>query len=295
MNREQVLSTVSKVPRWRHRIELPCEVTTPGWADTSTLLANLNLPLDLTGKTVLDVGCSDGLFSFECERRGAKRVLAIDNWSATGLPSDNGFKTAHALIESRVEYLRADLFDITPEEHGRFDLILFLGVLYHLRHPLLGLERIAQLCNEQLIVETLISPPSNGPYMQFSEWDEYNQDHTNWWVPSLDCVVAMLRSCGFSDAKPVWTNGDRAVIHSFAPRRGSGIQCLLERFGEQLASQAYKIVIGCAPTQPLKQSMADLTTDEFAKVKQEAALLEDRYRLQSKALGDSTRTAQYIR
>ena len=140
---------MTNVPRWRHRISLPDGTVTPGVQDSPALLKRLQLPEDLSGKTVLDIGCSDGFYSFECERRGASRVLAVDNYSSPLVDSPSGFHMAHTLLNSKVEFRQADLFSLDPDEDGCFDIVLFLGVLYHLRHPLLGIERIASLCREK--------------------------------------------------------------------------------------------------------------------------------------------------
>ena len=136
---------MTNVLRWRHRISLPDGTVTPGVQDSPALLKRLQLPEDLSGKTVLDIGCSDGFYSFECERRGASRVLAVDNYSSPLIDSPSGFHMAHALLHSKVEFRQADLFSLNPDKDGCFDIVLFLGVLYHLRHPLLGLESISKL------------------------------------------------------------------------------------------------------------------------------------------------------
>ena len=101
-------------------------------------IAQFPIPEDLRGKRVLDIGAWDGWFSFEMERRGAE-VLAIDNW-------DNPrFHEVRRLLNSRVEYRQMDVYDLTPARIGRFDIVLFFGVLYHLKHPLLALERVCAL------------------------------------------------------------------------------------------------------------------------------------------------------
>ena len=98
---------------------------------------------------MLDIGAWDGWFSFEMERRGAE-VLAIDNW-------DNPrFHEARAMLNSRVEYQQIDMYDLTLERVGRFDIVLFMGVLYHLKHPLLALERVCALTTEMAAVDSFI-------------------------------------------------------------------------------------------------------------------------------------------
>jgi tRNA (mo5U34)-methyltransferase len=113
----------------------------------------LKIPGDLSGKTVLDIGAWDGFFSFEFERRGAKRVLSIDTfaWDNGGLEC---FLFAREHFKSKVEYQRLDVHDLSPSDVGTFDLVLYAGVLYHMRHPLLALEKIRSITAGQLVLET---------------------------------------------------------------------------------------------------------------------------------------------
>lgn len=282
-SRGEVVAAVNTVPRWWHTIELPFGVTTPGLLDHRPNVAAWGLPSDLGGKTVLDVGCLDGFWSFEAEKRGAKYVLAVDSWVSDLHCNERGFLTAHALLGSKVESEWVDLFDLTPEKYGRFDLILCLGVLYHLRHPLLGLERLAQLCRGQLILETAIDPRAQDCSMKFDECDELNQDPTNWWEPSLECVVAMLRSCGFGGVRPVHVDGPRAVFHAFAPHLSSGVRHLVARFGEELVSEAYRMVVGSMPGDSLEESLAALPVDLFGKLQQTVREREIWHRIQTNA------------
>ncbi len=277
-SREEVLAAVNTVPNWWHCIELPFGVTTPGQVDHRDRVEAFGLPSDLTGKTVLDVGCLNGFWSFEAEKRKAQHVLAIDAWDSNWPCDDKGFRTAHALLGSRVKLRWVDLFDLTPEKHGRFDLVMCFGVLYHLRQPLRGLERLAKVCKEHLILETAYDPAAQGRTMEFFEQTELCGDPTNWWKPSLDCVMAMLRSCGFSGVRPVHTYGDRVVIHAFAPGRGGAIRQVLARFGEDLVSYTYQAVVGRKPGSSLEESLADLPIDLFGKLKQKVLEGEGRYR-----------------
>jgi tRNA (mo5U34)-methyltransferase len=113
----------------------------------------LQIPEDLTGKSVLDIGAWDGYFSFELERRGAARVLAVDTWGGDGKALDC-LLLAREQFKSRIEYKRINADDLSPEEVGTFDLVFCAGVLYHLRHPLHTLERIRSVTKGMLIVET---------------------------------------------------------------------------------------------------------------------------------------------
>ena len=198
---EALAARVRDLP-WFHRISLPDGSVTPGQdVDADTKLAFNQLPGDLTGKTVLDVGAWDGLFSFEAERRGAERVLATDSfaWGGGGWGSKESFELARELLGSRVEDQTIDVMELSPEAvGGRFDVVLFLGVLYHLRHPLLALERVASVTGELLIVSTSVDMVSHErPAAAFYPGADLNGDPTNWWGPNPACVEAMLRDVGF--------------------------------------------------------------------------------------------------
>ena len=193
--------------RWWHTMELAPGVWTRGAQGaprngTADTLQRLHLPDSFAGKTVLDVGAWDGFFSFEAERRGAARVLATDrfSWGDGGWGTQDGFRLAREALGSRVEDLRIDPMDLTPERVGTFDVVLFLGVLYHLRHPLLGLERVAALCKDLLILETYVDLRlgEDFPAMAYYPGDELDGDPTNWWGPNTCGVQAMLRTVGFT-------------------------------------------------------------------------------------------------
>jgi tRNA (mo5U34)-methyltransferase len=181
-------------------MDLGHNVVTPGVDNTSERLGRLGLPASLAGKTVLDVGAWDGFFSFQAERRGARRVLATDSysWRGDGWGSKAGFELARSALNSQVEDADIDVMDLSPERVGTFDVVLFLGVLYHLRHPLLALERVASVTREWLIVETVVDCLDYPrPAMAFYQDKELNNDPTNWWAPNQSCAEAMLRSVGF--------------------------------------------------------------------------------------------------
>jgi tRNA (mo5U34)-methyltransferase len=192
---------------WFHSIELEPGFVTPGRADTSAQLPRLHLP-DLTGKTVLDVGAWDGFFSFEAERRGAARVVALDTFSwqqrGDGTGKD-GFELARRTLASKVEDVEVDVLDISPETvGGTFDVVLFLGVLYHLRHPLLAIEKLRSVCNELLILETHVDLiGTRRPAAAFYPGMELEGDWTNWWGPNPAAVTGMLEQSGFRDVKRV--------------------------------------------------------------------------------------------
>jgi tRNA (mo5U34)-methyltransferase len=188
--------------RWYHTIDLGGGVVTRGVDNSPLRLARAQLPDSLHGKTVLDIGAWDGFFSFECERRGAARVIAADHfsWHGTGWGTKAGFTLAREALGSRVEDVDIDVMDLAPERVGTFDVVLFLGVLYHLRHPFLALERVASVTRDYLIIETVVDLVGfRRPAMAFYPGRELNNDPTNWWGPNLPAVKGMLESLGFSE------------------------------------------------------------------------------------------------
>jgi len=186
--------------KWWHQIDLGNGVITPGPDNTIERLNWLGLPPDLTGKTVLDIGAWDGAFSFECERRGARRVLAMDEfiWAGKGWASKEGFEFARRALNSKVEDILLDVYDLSPEKVGKFDLVLFSGVLYHLKHPLLAIERVASVCTDQLILATHVDLVNmKRPAIALYPGKECNNDPTNWCGPNVPALEAMLRMTGF--------------------------------------------------------------------------------------------------
>src|SRR5215217_7219370 len=144
MDSEELRAEIQRVI-WYHTIPLPGGITTPGVDNTPSRLPKMRLPDDLSGRTVLDIGAWDGYFSFEAERRGASRVVAADYyaWHGVGWGTGQGkagFQLARQALGSRVEDVDIDVMDLSPDRVGSFDVVLFLGVLYHLPNPLLALE-----------------------------------------------------------------------------------------------------------------------------------------------------------
>ncbi len=173
------------VLRWYHTIDLGGGVVTNGVDNSPERLARLHLPDSLSGKSVLDIGAWDGFFSFEAERRGASRVVASDYYAWHGLGWGTGqgktaFELARTVLGSRVEDIDIDVLDLAPERVGTFDVVLFLGVLYHLPNPLLALERVASVTNGMLILETVVDMVGiDRPAAAFYPDRELNGDPTN--------------------------------------------------------------------------------------------------------------------
>jgi tRNA (mo5U34)-methyltransferase len=195
--------------RWYHTIDLGSGVVTQGADNTAYRLPRVQLPASLAGLSVLDIGAWDGFFSFEAERRGASRVVAADyySWHGVGWGTGNGkagFELARRALGSRVEDVDVDVMDLSPDRVGTFDVVLFLGVLYHLPHPLLALERVASVTRGLLITETVVDMLGlSRPAAAFYPGRELNDDPTNWWGPNPAAVDGMLRSVGFGDVRMV--------------------------------------------------------------------------------------------
>jgi tRNA (mo5U34)-methyltransferase len=188
---------------WFHQIELPGGTITQGQDRSAEKLLSLRMP-DLAGKSVLDVGAWDGYFSFAAERLGAARVVALDTFMWQQQGGKAGFEYARSALGSKVEDIELEVLDISPETVGKFAVVLFLGVLYHMRHPLLSLERIASVTNELAIIETLTDLTfMRRPAAAFYPDGKLNDD-SNWWGPNNAAVLGMLTAAGFArfDAYP---------------------------------------------------------------------------------------------
>jgi len=169
------------LPRWWHSIDLGHGVVTPGVKSQEQLedeWSTLHLHDHLKGQTVLDIGAWDGWFSFNCERAGAERVTALDHyvwsidivklwesqasqetrvldfqnipgvWRPDSLPGKRGFDLAKRALGSKVETVVDDFMEMDLDAFGKFDVVLYLGVLYHMHHPLLALERVRKVTKE---------------------------------------------------------------------------------------------------------------------------------------------------
>jgi tRNA (mo5U34)-methyltransferase len=218
LSREEVQRRVAELGEWFHNMDLMGVKTAPrhflgdypavkwrGFAHA--------VPADLRGKSVLDVGCNAGFYSMEMKRRGAARVVAID--SDEGYLAQGRFAAEVSGYED-IEFRRMSVYDVGALGE-KFDIVLFLGVLYHLRHPLLALDLLHEHATRDLLVfqslmrgdadtrefegdypfsETGVFDDPRFPRMYFIE-REYSHDCTNWWIPNRACAEAMLRSAGF--------------------------------------------------------------------------------------------------
>ena len=201
------LRTAAEKLTWFHSMDLGSGVRTDGIYDPVRTLGRLGLPDRLDGRRVLDVGAWDGFYSFEMERRGAE-VLATDHfsWSGDGWGSQDGFRLAREALGSKVRDLDIDPLDLTPEAvGGPHDVVLFLGVLYHLRDPMRVLDRLRPVTKGVLVVETEVGMLlTRRAAAEFYPGTELNDDPTNWWAPNIAATVGMLRAAGFGDVSVAW-------------------------------------------------------------------------------------------
>jgi tRNA (mo5U34)-methyltransferase len=231
--RQELRKAVDRI-HWFHRIDLGDGIVTPGDDESPRKLESLGLPASLSGKTVLDVGAWDGFFSFESERRGASRVVAVDpecwrppDWGPGGFGSRAGFDLARRALGSEVEDVDIDLLDIGPESLGRFDVVLFLGVFYHLPDPWPYLDRVASVTAERLVIETHADfLDVRRPAMAYYPGTEIDGDDSNWWGPNAALLRAALLERGFSRVEVVHQEryGYRLARAARGRLRGGGLR-----------------------------------------------------------------------
>ncbi|HEY7580204.1 MAG TPA: methyltransferase domain-containing protein [Acetobacteraceae bacterium] len=211
--------TIRQLP-WFHQIDFGAGLLTPGAIRLSKINRMSRMlfdGLDLRGRTLLDIGCWDGAYSLEATRRGAT-VTAVDHfvWH-DGWGDRRCIDLVQRHLAPSLRVVDADLLELTPDRLGRFDVVLFLGVLYHLRDPLTALERVARLATDTLVVETRMTMRHlRKPVMQFHPGGTLGSDPTNWWTPNRRCVEAMLRDLGFQRIRftqPDW-RWRRGMFHA---------------------------------------------------------------------------------
>lgn len=209
---------------WFHSMKLRPGVVTKG-AKSPCLLASEAAavlgPLDLAGRSLLDIGAWNGFWSFEAKRRGAGRVVALDHytWRHPDFRGRESFDLARAALELEVEAVEADVTALAPEDFGRFDAVLFLGVLYHLEDPLPVFRTLRELTGQVLVLEThqaMLDCPR--PAMVYYPGKELAGDETNWWGPNPALVYRLLTRAGF--ARVYYQNHpaygrSRGIFHAF--------------------------------------------------------------------------------
>jgi tRNA (mo5U34)-methyltransferase len=213
----EIEQKVRSLGQWFHNIDLHGVKTAPehflgDYPNIKWQKFAHAVPEDLTGKKVLDIGCNAGFYSIEMKKRGAARVVAIDS-------DDIYLNQARFAAEvsgfSDIEFRKLSVYDV-GQLGETFDVVIFMGVLYHLRHPLLALDMLHGIVDDLMIFQSMqrgspnIAPlDDNYPFWETSVFDHdgyplmyfvenrYAGDPTNWWIPNRACVEAMLRSAGF--------------------------------------------------------------------------------------------------
>jgi tRNA (mo5U34)-methyltransferase len=195
--------------QWLYSVDLGGGITTPGhFGPPNPQIVEAFAQVDFQGKQVLDIGCFEGQWSFEAEKRGAASVLASDYLveDPRARPSEHGikelptFRLAHAILGSRVEY-RPDVsvYHVTRLGRRDFDVVVFCGVYYHLKHPLLALSRLREVIRDggTLIVEGPVIEGPRESYARFFYRDVLADDRSNWWVPTLSCLLEWIECSYF--------------------------------------------------------------------------------------------------
>lgn len=218
-DRDSLAHQIAALPWW-HQIDFGDGLISPGRCPIDVLRAQADIyfPSRLDGLTVLDIGCWDGFNSFEAHRRGAARVLATDHaaWHPPFWGDRRSFDLAHSHIAPAVEALDIDLPDLSVEKVGTFDIVLFAGVLYHLKNPLAALELIKPLVKATLIVETHMDACAIREPAAIFYTHGYGGDGSNWWGPNRACVEGMLYRTGYSDIRFTQHphNAERGIFHA---------------------------------------------------------------------------------
>ena len=227
MDDAEVHARLATVKHWYHPIELRPGLVTPGHNGASHVLARLDLPADCGGLRVLDLGTRDGYFAFEMERRGAD-VTAIDYLPDT----TTGFRVCAELLGSQARFIHANIYDIGPDEFGTFDIVLFLGLIYHLPDPLEALHRVrsvsrGRLCLESHVIDNALMLEDGStvsmasiapgldklPLVQFFKGGVLRGDPSNYWGPTLVALEAMVTEALFKVTSSLHL-GDRGIVNA---------------------------------------------------------------------------------
>jgi len=226
--RDWVKYQVEAEPYWFQRIEVLPGLYSSGWVDpVLKKLPYFGLPEDLTNKRVLDIGCAEGFFSFEAERRGAREVIGIDSYPE----SVRRFNITKAARQSNATAFLMSVYDLEPKRLGTFDLVLFYGVFYHLKHPQYALERIRSVCTGQILFQTHVceEPAIKGtpwarffPHGMMSGPNNENYDPTVFWLFNSACCLAMLDHVGFMELDVISNEPQPFVVRGMSPEQAPG-------------------------------------------------------------------------
>ena len=233
LTREEILSELERLQPWFHRIDLggglytktesvmgePVDHPAGPWETIGKCL-----PEDLSGKSVLDVGCNAGFYAIEAKRRGASRVLGVDGQRQHVRQA----VFVRKLLGLDIEYRRMNVYELTRRRVGLFDITLALGLVYHLKHLVLALENLYEVTRELLVVETAILPPERTPesfahplgrevmllhpLAYVENPPEAKEQVFNWFLPGVEALTALLRNTGFDEVQVFEVKNERAVL-----------------------------------------------------------------------------------
>jgi tRNA (mo5U34)-methyltransferase len=227
------LAEVVKSLFWYHSIDLGNGIVTPGHCGAPNPdIVRLYDALDFRGKKVLDIGYWDGLWSFEAEKRGAALVYATDKFDHRSHNDSPAFKVAHEALKSKVIY-RSDLsvHDVAELGVNDFDIVVFCGVFYHLKDPLLALARLRRVMKDggTILIEGEVHPDESRAFAKFYYRDWFMNDPSNWWVPSLRCFREWVE-CSYIE-----------IVDEIIPE-GQITERFLTRDGQMFVDEAHKRV-----------------------------------------------------
>jgi len=207
---DEVRALVETIPHWHHRFELAPGVFSPGSYDPEFIWSRLDINKFRSRRTVLDIGASDGFFTRQATLRGAD-VTAVDFRPKNG----HGFGVMEQVMGRTFPYIHANVFELDTESLGTFDIVLFLGVLYHLPDMIRALHKVRALCGETLFLETHSDNDFCPKYAaaRYYKSDSLAGDPTNFWSPNTQCVIDMLHDVGFDVVcHEAW--GDRMLVEA---------------------------------------------------------------------------------
>ncbi len=204
---DSIRALLPQLPHWHHRYEILPGVVTPGSYDPGFMWKLLALPTDLTGMRVLDLGSSDGYFIKKLIEAGAD-VLAVDIIHK----SRSGLGILERAIGREIPFLEASIYDLPQRDLGKFDIVLFLGLIYHLPDMCRGLDIVRELCSGTAHIESHVDTVNSTLSVAAYHRDKsLNNDYTNFWSPTVPCLRDMLTDAGFQViAEHTW--GDRALM-----------------------------------------------------------------------------------
>jgi tRNA (mo5U34)-methyltransferase len=210
---------------WFHSIDLGNGIVSPGRKSLDVIAQEQHRffdPIKLEGATVLDVGAWNGAHAFGAKRRGASRVLATDHyaWNSEYFRGREAFDIANEALGLNIEAMDIDVPTISAETVGIFDIVLFLGVLYHLPSPLEGLEAVADVTKDCLVIEThadLIDYPL--PALAYYPGVSLQGDGSNYFGPNLPFIVEVLKECGFTVFDSHQDENQRLTVHAWRNTR----------------------------------------------------------------------------